>query len=761
MKAGYATAFLLTVIVLMYSIWKTGKSKRKIAGTVKQLLIAAVGTVLANLTALLSENEPVCLAAYSIFFMGIDWLLYYVLQFVKEYTGYERVSRMGRRTLRLVLALDSASMLLNSVFYHAFSCKPVQSVTGELYYRIDSYLFYNIHLALSYLLIVSVIVLLIEKIVCAPRMYRGKYVLVLAILAGIVLMDVAYVFLGQTVDVSILFFSVGGLAFYYLSIVYTPKKLLNSTLSMVVQAMMDAVLLFDVEGKCIYINESAAGLLGARDVSQVESEISAWMQRRELREQEEYGCDADLVIAGREYHLSVEYHRLADKKKEYIGNFLVIHDRTKDIEMLRQEHIRATRDKLTGLYNREYFYEKSAEYIREHAEETFLIVCSDVGNFKLVNDIFGVGTGDELLVNIAKGIKERTIPGEIYGRIGNDRFALLMRKKDYNEEAFIAGPKQVLKIDNDVSYQLNVYVGVYEVRNPEMPVSVMCDRAFMAANSIKGSYQKRVAYYDEHLRNSVLCEQEIVREATVALREGGFQIYLQPQITSKGKVTGAEALVRWIHPEKGVLAPGEFIEILEKNGMIVKLDQYVWELACMQLKKWKEEGHDDMYLSVNISTRDFYFVDVYRVLKGLVEKYGITPDRLRLEITETAVMLNLERQLELIQKLRDTGFCVEMDDFGSGYSSLNMLKNIQVDGLKVDMAFLERTGDEVRGRKILKMVIGMAKELELSVITEGVETEEQVAFLTEIGCDMFQGYYYAKPMPVDEFEARYMSRKAE
>lgn len=219
---------------------------------------------------------------------------------------------------------------------------------------------------------------------------------------------------------------------------------------------------------------------------------------------------------------------------------------------------------------------------------------------------------------------------------------------------------------------------------------------------------------------------------------------------------GAEALVRWSHPERGMINPGEFIGIFEKNGLIVELDQYVWEMACMQLQKWKEMGQDDMYLSVNISPRDFFFMDIHQRFTELVEKYEIDPGKLKLEITETAVMTDMEKQLRMIDRLREAGFVVEMDDFGSGYSSLNMLKNIRVDVIKIDMAFLGQSDDEVRARVILRTVVELSRQLEIPVITEGVETAEQVAFLKAIGCGMFQGYYFARPMEIEDFEQKYM-----
>ena len=197
-------------------------------------------------------------------------------------------------------------------------------------------------------------------------------------------------------------------------------------------------------------------------------------------------------------------------------------------------------------------------------------------------------------------------------------------------------------------------------------------------------------------------------------------------------------------------------QYLKKNGMIVKLDQYMWEAACKQLRKWKDEGKKDMYISVNISPKDFYFMDVKQVLTDLVKKYNIEPQKLKLEITETAIMTNIDNPVEILDGLRKEGFIIEMDDFGSGYSSLNMLKDIYVDILKIDMAFLRKSSDEERGRKILKTMIQLAKDLEMPTITEGVETLEQVEFLKAMGCKMFQGYYFAKPMDVATFEEKYM-----
>ena len=234
-------------------------------------------------------------------------------------------------------------------------------------------------------------------------------------------------------------------------------------------------------------------------------------------------------------------------------------------------------------------------------------------------------------------------------------------------------------------------------------------------------------------------------------------MFLQPQVDVDGNAYGAEALVRWQHPDRGLLSPYFFIDILESTGLIYKLDMYMWECAAAKLSEWKNKGDTSHHISVNISTKDFYLIDVYEVMTDLVRKYDINPALLKLEITETALMSDLKKNMEVIRKLRKYGFRIEIDDFGSGYSSLNMLKDISADVLKIDMAFLRATENEIKGQDILETIISLGGKLGMEVITEGVETEKQLVMLSEMGCHIFQGYYFSKPVPVDEFEEKYMN----
>ena len=289
----------------------------------------------------------------------------------------------------------------------------------------------------------------------------------------------------------------------------------------------------------------------------------------------------------------------------------------------------------------------------------------------------------------------------------------------------------------------------------DRPVSIMCDKANLASETIKNEYKSNIAYYTERLFESSIEERRIIGEFERAISNNEFEMYLQPQVDSSGNLYGAEALVRWQHPERGLLSPAIFIDVLEKTGFIYKLDRYMWDKAAKKLGEWKKEGKDQYHISVNISTKDFYLVDVYETFVGLVDKYDIDPVNLNIEITETTLMSDFDKNMGIIRLLQNYGFNIEIDDFGSGYSSLNMLKDISADVLKIDMGFLRASENEAKGLDILESIITLAGKLGMKVITEGVETKKQLYMLVEMGCDMYQGYYFSKPIPVDEFEKKY------
>lgn len=409
-------------------------------------------------------------------------------------------------------------------------------------------------------------------------------------------------------------------------------------------------------------------------------------------------------------------------------------------------------DRLTGLYSKEFFYHSANEILRKNPDREYDLICSDIENFKLVNDIYGMPAGDRLLCKVADVYKEFVGEAGICGHLNADQFVCLIERhhRDYTDEFFIRVNEQIRALTDMKNLVMNW--GLYQVKDRSLLVEQMFDRALMAARSIWGQYGKHFVVFDDEMHNKLVREQAITDEMEQALEEEQFEVYLQPQYNiKKNCLSGAEALIRWIHPERGFQSPGEFIPLFEKNGFITKLDQFVWQRACAILHEWDQAGYPDIPISVNVSRADIYNVDLPDILMETTKRFHVPPQKLHLELTESAYTENPNQIIENVALLRKLGFLFEMDDFGSGYSSLNMLNNLPIDVLKLDMEFIRNETAKTATTGILYYVIQMAHSMDLHVVAEGVETKEQLERLASIDCDYVQGYYFARPMPYKEF----------
>lgn len=427
------------------------------------------------------------------------------------------------------------------------------------------------------------------------------------------------------------------------------------------------------------------------------------------------------------------------------------------LERLREENHKLSReleyyrnyDPLTGLFNKDAFYEQVEQNLLNHPNIEFQLISFDVEHFKLVNDYFGTVQGDLLLQEIAKQLQQQFVePFSCFSRFVADVFVILIQKEFGGE----AAGKKILDIFQNYPIDMDIKpaIGFYDIKQ-SISISTMCDRACMAANSVKGNFIHHMAFYNDSMRNILIEEQELLNGVEAALENHEFEIYMQPKCNmNTGKITGAEILVRWIHPQKGLIPPKDFIPIFEKNGFIKKLDQYVWRESARWIKAWTSKGNPPLPVSVNISRIDIIGMDVIGYLNELIKEFELDPSWLELEITESAYSARGDEIIIVIDRLMKNGFTISMDDFGSGYSSLNMLKDISVDILKLDMRFLDKS--DRKSKDILESVVHMAKWLNLKVIAEGVENRQQVDFLLGIGCTYAQGYYYYKPMPLKQFE---------
>ncbi len=409
------------------------------------------------------------------------------------------------------------------------------------------------------------------------------------------------------------------------------------------------------------------------------------------------------------------------------------------------------RDELTGIYGKEFFYKKAESIIQTNPDLKYDIVCGDIERFKLVNELFGVKMGNQLLQSVAQALKYQTKDIGICGRIGSDQFVCLIQRRDsYDKEDFSFVAEAINQLP--ITIELKICYGIYQIEDTTIPVSIMCDRALIAGNSVKGIYDVNYAFYDDKFMQTMRAEQVIIDNMKSALQERQFIVYYQPKYDLATETpAGAEALVRWIHPELGFMPPNDFIPLFERNGFITDLDIYVWDTACRDMSEWIKEGKKPIPVSVNVSRADIYNPNLTKILKDMIQKYDLEPEYLHLEITETAYTESSAQLISVIEELKSLGFLIEMDDFGSGYSSLNMLAEISIDILKLDRGFIQNETTNDRSKGILSFVMGLTKWLKLPVVAEGVETKEQIDVLKKLGCAYVQGYYYAKPMPKEEF----------
>ena len=416
----------------------------------------------------------------------------------------------------------------------------------------------------------------------------------------------------------------------------------------------------------------------------------------------------------------------------------------KEYELLQKK---VQLDEVTGLYNRSYFYEMARELIKETDEE-MCIITMDISNFKIVNELYGMNVGDRLLKEIGQQVQKldknhHMIPS----RFMADHYYMCMPKAEFDQIEFPKSFKTFLE-DMDI----RVVYGVFLVEdNKEMPINVMCDRAFLAAHDKKYKYVEYIHFYNDSERQQQLMEQEIEYEMERALEEQQFYIVIQPKYDPvTEKIVGGETLVRWQHPEKGIISPGVFIKVFERDGFIIQLDYFVWEETCRLQAEMKQKGIQTVPISINVSRAHFYGSELLNKLRELIQKYNLETADIELEITESICGEESGNIYDMIRELQKEGFKIAMDDFGSGYSSLNMLKEMPLDIIKMDLKFLD--GEAKKSRLILKALIEMAQTMELKVVVEGVEILSQVDFLSQFKDCYLQGYYFSRPVIGEAFE---------
>ena len=413
------------------------------------------------------------------------------------------------------------------------------------------------------------------------------------------------------------------------------------------------------------------------------------------------------------------------------------------------------RDPLTGLYNREFFFSYAEQFDQHHPETEMDAIMLDIDHFSTINERYGREYGDNVLRLLSERVKE--IVHEAGGIVCRKEADIFLVYCPHREDYKSIMDNSTMSMDDALGDNTHVRLrmGIYSNVDKSLELERRFDRAKMAADTVRNSYTRNIAIYDDALHQSELYLLQLIEDFPRAIEEKEFKVYFQPKYnirSEKPVLSSAEGLVRWVHPELGMISPGVFIPLFEENGLIQKLDRYVWREAARQIREWQDTLGFTVPVSINVSRVDMADPDVVKTLLNIIYEFQLNPSDLHLEVTESAYAEDADQIIEIVKQMRSVGFTVEMDDFGSGYSSLNMLSTLPIDVLKMDMKFIQSSGSPEKNMEMIGIIIDIAQHLSVPVVAEGVETQQQLDALKELGCDIVQGYYFSPPVPAEKFE---------
>ncbi|MBP5654234.1 MAG: EAL domain-containing protein [Clostridiales bacterium] len=746
----YAALFLVLILTLTTCAIDSNRHYKELGKAVAKLNIALMPPILGNGIIILSTNRILSLMGCYIYFVGMDIVVYELMMFTVAYCKGAGRGQKPPAFIRYILAADVVQLLINPFTRHAFDVEEI-FLDGQSYYNVVPLLGQTIHRIVDYGVFLAVILIFVLTTVNTSRIYRERYSIIMITMVLVGVWESYYIFSDNPIDRSMLGFGAFGVLIYYFSIHYRPLRLLDRMLSGIVSNGSEACFIFSPRGRCVWANNEGCLLVGVQENNcENAPDLLEYLFNIKLRK----GNWSEQVVTGGEdsvkYYL-LENNDVINDKGRVTGYYLKVKDVTEEQLKIRREMYEATHDKLTGLYTRDFLYKAIQSSLDAHPDTEYMVLFINIKSFKIVNDIFGTDFGDYAIKCLADKLRNVFPKGSIYGRIAGDNFGILIPKNEFNSAKLEEELLHITIKRDKVKYPIQIQMGAYEVVRGESEVPDMFAKARLALATINGDEDAHIAYYDDEIKNEILWNQELSAQLADAIRRGNIVPYLQPIADSEGNIVGAEALVRWMHKEHGFLTPVKFIPALEKNGMIAEVDKYMWRCACRILADWKKQGRDT-FISVNISPKDFYYMDVPEYIRDLVREFDIEPSKLRVEITETVMVNDTDKMIDIMNEFRRSGFIVEMDDFGSGYSSLNMLKEIPVDVLKIDMNFLGSAENAAKADIIVRNVIKLSQELGIASITEGIETQSQYDGLSEMGCELFQGFYFSEPLPTDRFE---------
>ena len=768
MKLLFIIGLIFLSILILFCIIYSTKNTGKVAKKVGNLLLFGLITIINYTMTMIISKKAIADFFQTLYFIDLDWLLYYLMFFCIEFTEQKKFefnrSRRGRIStyIRILCILDTISLILNPVFNHAFDSFLTYYDKANFYYlQFNFKLPYFIHLGICYLIVAYIIFILIVSVLNKQRLYKNDYIVILSVFLAIIVINVLFMMMHWVLDYSVLVYGVLAIFIcYYLHSIH--NKNLKQIHKTYFESLNSAVFCFDYKKKCIYKNKKAMEILkDNQNIDKIAEEYIAIPDIKDMDANQDFVSIEDIIIINnKKHHFLVEYKKLRDSKEIEVGSYLQFTDITDEVEAENKDKLRSTHDSLTGLFNKNGFFQRAKEIIEKNPDTPRYMVATNIENFKFINDVFGSELGDKILIEQAKMLSLARYKDCIIGRISSDRFGILINKNDFKMNLAEENTQKISDLTKSLNYSMKIHIGVYEISNNSEDVQMMYDKALMAIEKRSANYDKRVTFYDTMIMDLKLLERNILNDFSEALQTNQFEVDLQPIFDSKVNCVSAEALTRWYHPSRGVIYPAEFIPILEKAGYITQLDLFIWERAISLIKQWRIKGFENACLSVNVSPKDFYLTNIYEKLTGLIEKYRIPPQSLMLEISEDAIVNHEKNIIETMQKLKEYGFKLEIDNFGRGNSCLNIISEIKPDFIKIDINTLNINDYYNRTLVLLESIISLSRKLGIGITVARVETTKELELLGKLKCDYFQGFYFAKPFKYEDFDVtKYFVRK--
>ncbi len=749
---GYVTVSFILCLFLIFTIIRlVSAEKHEIKWQLVPLFAFATIALGSYSLFLLSPKYLYALAFDTIYFICTDWMALGMLNFAIAYTKEVRWKRLTNFGFTLLAIIDTCSLVINFFTKHSFNIVPCISFGDFIYWGNFFHPVHYVHIGFCYVIVGLTFLILITQSLFAKKYYKRKYVVILFLYFFVIFVNFVCYTLNTTVDVSVIFYGALAYAICYYSTRTFPSFIVYSSLLNSIGCISPVIVDFDYDGNVVFMNAAAKRFF---DVSfgVVRSGASPFRKNYLKNPVKEL----DLLCGEQIRHFSVEYKEL-EFNKHPCGSYLKLEDKTEERDKFLREKAIATHDELTGLYNRLGFFEAAQNALKEKKFRHPILLVTNIKDFKLINEIFGEVFGDSVLLGQATLMKDLAQENNIIGRLADDKFVIMMEKEDFDEERFKSEFESMGKISEDTAYQIQIFTGIYEIRDETESIQVMYDKAKMAMDQLGDNYDVMFARYGSNLMEKLLSEKKMSDDFETALENGDIEMYLQPFEDTVKKRLNAEALVRWKNSAKQELwEPEKFIGILEERGLLYKLDMYMCELAAKKLAEWKKLGRNDIDISVNISAKDKYYVDFVQFTFGLIEKYDFDAKNLCFEIPEIMLIEQSENTRKSFEAIRKLGFKIMIDGFGSEYSTLNSLKEFNIDAIKLNSNFFMSIDFSERNRIILETIIKIGQELNLKIVAKGVEKIEEINSLKEFGLSTFQGFFYEKPLSINEFEERYL-----